>query len=130
MSDKVLWTSVPGYEGFYEVSNYGDVRSLTRSVEYGKHKHTVYQGRDLKQFISGKYLSVKLSKAGVTKTAYVHELVLLAFEGKRPVLSHRCEIRHLDGNGLNNALSNLKYGTVKENAADRKLHAVGLVSVK
>lgn len=125
-----LWTSIPGYDGFYEVSNFGNVRSLTRSVPYGRHKGMVYKGRDIKQFVSGKYLSVKLSKAGVTKTTYVHELVLLAFEGPRPKIADRSEIRHLDGDKLNNALSNLKYGTVKENAADRKLHAAGLTAVK
>ena len=125
-----LWAAVPGYENFYEVSNFGDVRSLTRAVPYGRHKGMTYTGRDIKQFISGKYLSVKLAKAGVTKTTYVHELVLLAFEGLRPKMDGRCEIRHLDGDKLNNALSNLKYGTVKENAEDRKLHAQGLIAVK
>lgn len=123
-----LWTSIPGYEGFYEVSNYGNVRSLTRSVAYGRHGNTVYKGKDIKQFISGAYLSVKLAKAGITKTTYVHELVLLAFEGERPALNGRCEIRHLDGDKLNNRLSNLKYGTVSENMADRKLHKLGLVA--
>lgn len=125
-----LWTAIPGYDGFYEVSNYGNVRSLTRFVPYGRHKGMTYTGRDIKLFISGKYLSVKLSRAGVTKTTYVHELVLLAFEGQRPDLGARCEIRHLDGDKLNNALSNLKYGTVNENIADRKLHAIGLVAAK
>jgi hypothetical protein len=126
----LLWASVPGYEGFYEVSNYGDVRSLTRSVPYGRHKGMVYKGRDIKQFVSGKYLSVKLSKAGITKTRYVHELVMLAFEGDRPELDGTCQIRHLDGDEMNNRLSNLKYGTAKENAADRKLHVLGLVADK
>lgn len=125
-----LWTSIPGYDGFYEVSNFGNVRSLTRFVPYGRHKGMVYKGKDLKQFISGKYLSVKLSHAGVTKTVYTHELVLLAFEGQRPSMDERCEIRHLDGDKLNNALSNLKYGTAKENMADRKIHAQGLVAIK
>ena len=125
-----LWTAIPGYDGFYEVSNFGNVRSLTRFVPYGRHKGMVYTGRDIKQFISGKYLSVKLAKAGVTKTVYTHELVLLAFEGARPKTASRSEIRHLDGDKLNNALTNLKYGTIKENTADRKLHAQGLVAIK
>ena len=127
---KVLWASVPGYEGFYEVSNYGDARSLTRSVPYGKHKGATYKGRELKQFVTNSYLSVKLAKAGVAKTLYVHDLVLLAFEGRRPDFGSRGEIRHLDGDKFNNLLSNLKYGTTKENAADRKLHAVGLIADK
>jgi hypothetical protein len=126
----LVWTSIPGYEGFYEVSNYGDVRSLTRSVPYGRHKRTMYQGRDIKQFISGSYLSVKLSKTGVTKTKYIHELVLLAFEGYRPTVEGKCEIRHLDGDKTNNRLGNLKYGTTKENFEDRKLHRMGLIAIK
>jgi len=125
-----LWTAIPGYEGFYEVSSHGNVRSLTRCVPYGRHKNMTYMGRDIKQFVSGKYLSVKLARAGVTKTAYVHELVLLAFEGPRPDLGARCEIRHLDGRKDNNRLDNLKYGTVRDNFADRKLHKHGLVAVK
>jgi hypothetical protein len=125
-----LWTSIPGYEGFYEVSSYGNVRSLTRFVPYGRHKGMTYTGKDLKLFISGSYLSVKLARAGFTKTIYVHELVLLAFDGPRPELDGNCQIRHLDGKRLNNVLSNLKYGTAKENGADRKLHALGLVAIK
>jgi hypothetical protein len=125
-----IWTSIPGYEGFYEVSNFGNVRSLTRSVPYGRHQGMTYKGKDIKQFVSNTYLSVKLSRAGVTKTTYTHELVLLAFEGYRPSMDERCEIRHLDGNKFNNALSNLKYGTISENAADRKLHNKGLIAVK
>jgi len=125
-----LWTSIPGYEGFYEVSNLGNVRSLTRFVPYGRHQGMTYTGRDIKQFVSGKYLSVKLSRAGVTKTKYTHELVLLAFEGVKPELKGRCEIRHLDGDKFNNALSNLKYGTASENWEDRKLHTQGLVAIK
>ncbi len=125
-----LWTSIPGYDGFYEISTYGNVRSLTRFVPYGRHKGMTYKGKDLTLFITNSYPSVKLSKAGLTKTIYVHELVLLAFEGDRPASSERSEIRHLDGDKLNNKLSNLKYGTTKENAADRKLHSQGLVAIK
>ena len=125
-----LWTSIAGYEGFYEVSNYGNVRSLTRFVPYGRHKGMTYTGRDLKLFVTNNYLSVKLARAGITKTFYAHELVMMAFDGPRPEIDERCEIRHLDGNKLNNNFSNLAYGTVKENAADRKLHALGLVANK
>jgi hypothetical protein len=125
-----LWTSIAGYEGFYEVSNYGNVRSLTRAVPYGRHKGMTYTGRDLKLFVTNNYLSVKLARAGITKTFYAHELVMMAFDGPRPETDERCEIRHLDGNKFNNNFSNLAYGTVKENAADRKLHALGLVASK
>ena len=117
------WNLVPKYEGFYEVSNLGAVRSMTRQVPYGRHGHTLYIGRVLKQFSSKKgYACVKLSLCGALRTTYVHELVLRAFVGSRPVTQSRGEIRHLDGRKTNNTLTNLVYGTVVENAADRVKH--------
>lgn len=120
MSD---WLSVFGYEGSYEVSRDGRVRSVTRQVPYGRHGRAVYQGRELRLTrIKNGYLTVKLALAGRTRTTYVHELVLRAFAGPRPQTDARGEIRHLDGNKLNNHIGNLKYGTIFENAADRVRH--------
>jgi hypothetical protein len=59
---------------------------------------------------------------GIRRTAYVHALVLQAFVGARPVTKDRGEIRHLDGDKTNNKLTNLVYGTVVENGADRVKH--------
>ena len=117
-----FWASIPGYHGFYEVSNYGRVRSMTRQVPYGRHPGMTYKGRDLHLFMAGKYAAVKLAVQGLTRTQYVHHLVLLAFMGPRPPTESRGEIRHLDGDKLNNTLSNLVYGTIRENAADRLRH--------
>jgi hypothetical protein len=117
-----LWASIPGYEGFYEVSNFGRVRSMTRQVSYGRHPKMTYKGRDLKLFMAGQYAAVKLAVQGVTRTQYVHHLVLLAFKGPRPHTESRGEIRHLDGDKMNNSLFNLEYGTIQENAADRIRH--------
>ena len=117
------WNPVPGYEGFYEVSDLGAVRSVTRQVPYGRHGHTLYKGRVLKQFNSKNgYACVKLSLCGALRTTYVHELVLRAFVGPRPIIQSKGEIRHLDGQKTNNTLPNLVYGTVVENAADRVKH--------
>lgn len=118
------WKPIPGYEGFYEVSDHGNVRSLLRKVEYGKHGLTVYKGREIKQtLLKNGYLSVKLSNFDGPKTRYVHHLVLRAFVGQRPVTQKRGEIRHLDGNKTHNVLANLRYGTITENVADRMKHA-------
>jgi hypothetical protein len=117
------WRAVVGYEGTYEVSDAGYVRSLTREVPYGKNGRAKYKGRVLRQTkIKNGYLTVKLSFAGRTKTTYVHEIVLRSFVGPRPPTSLRGEIRHLDGVKTNNSLGNLKYGTILENAADRARH--------
>jgi len=117
------WRAIVGYEGAYEVSDLGNVRSLTRWVPYGRHKGMTYKGRPLRlTLIKNGYLTVKLAFAGLTRTTYVHEIVLKAFEGPRPYTEARGEIRHLDGVKTNNVLSNLKYGTINENAADRVRH--------
>lgn len=121
-----MWRSVPGYEGTYEVSDHGNVRSITRQVPYGRYPGMTYKGRHLKNFMNKNgYFAVKLSFAGRTRTTYVHELVLLAFVGYRPPTKERGEIRHLDGDKTNNHISNLKYGTITENAADRIRHRDG-----
>ena len=117
------WRAVVGYEGAYEVSDHGLVRSITRQVPYGRHGITTYKGRVLKQNkVKNGYFTVKLAFAGNTKTIYVHELVLKAFVGSRPATVAKSEIRHLDGVKNNNTLKNLRYGTVFENAADRVRH--------
>ena len=117
------WRAVPNFGAYYEVSNLGEVRSMTRKVPYGRHLCTLYVGRMLKQFKSKNgYACVKLSMHGIRRTAYVHALVLQAFVGERPVTKDRGEIRHLDSDKTNNKLNNLVYGTVVENAADRVKH--------
>lgn len=102
------WKPVLNYEDYF-VSNYGRVRS-TKS---GKEKL-------LKAYsITGNYLGVRFYKDGKTTNQKVHQLVLLAFVGQRP---DGMVVRHLDGNRQNNQLTNLAYGTHKENAADRSRH--------
>lgn len=67
----------------------------------------------------GNYLAVELTSFQKSKTIKIHTLVLLAYVGPRP---EGFVCRHLDGNPRNNHISNLKWGTYKENAADRTLH--------
>ena len=110
--DLETWKPVPGYEGLYEVSSHGRVKSLPRTTTRGgimKLQHGNARG----------YHSVGLYKCDVRTPHYVHHLVLLAFVGPRP---DGLEVRHLDGNDLNNTLSNLVYGTSAENKADTKRH--------
>jgi len=109
------WKDVPGYEGQYQVSDAGNIWSvrLGRLLAITEHQ-------------SG-HCSVRLSR----KHFYVHALVLSVFVGPRPVRDDglRTECRHLDGNPRNNVLANLRWGTVKENRADRvTLHEVGAFS--
>jgi hypothetical protein len=117
------WLQIPKYEGAYEASERGQIRSVARVVNWGKHGSTRYRARELKQFKSENgYWCVKLSLRGSSRTEYVHELILRSFIGPRPVIKETSAIRHLDGDKSNNYLSNLLYGTARENALDYQKH--------
>lgn len=111
-----IWRPVKGYEGLYEVSDQGRVRSLRRSGT---------PGRVLTQQQSkGKlYLLVRLSRNSQRKIKTVHSLVLGAFVGPRPA---HMEVRHLNGNAIDNRLTNLAYGTSLENSADQRAHGTNV----
>lgn len=109
-----IWKPVVGYEGLYEVSSYGNVRSLDRVVTKRNGVNHTVVGRVLSERISNKgYRIASIRDAHKQpKTYSVHRLVMEAFCGKRPVGK---EINHIDGNRLNNRLENLEYVTHTEN---------------
>lgn len=112
------WRDVPGYEGFYQVSSFGAVRSLDRVV-FGAKKQTV-KGRLLSERDNGNgYKFVTLWSGGRQENMYVHRLVLLAFSGPSEKGLSAC---HNDGDRSNNRLSNLRWDTTIANHADKKIH--------
>ena len=68
---------------------------------------------------TGGYIKVKLYRDGIPTIRFAHALVMEAFVGPRP---DGMQTRHLNGNGCDNRLSNLAWGTHVENSADRTLH--------
>lgn len=104
------WASISDHPN-YEVSDQGRVRSL------GTKGHP---GRILNGSV-GKYghIRVRLRTNGSTQRHFVHVLVMSAFAGPRPA---GLQVRHLDGRAGNNSLSNLKYGTARENQLDSIEH--------
>lgn len=118
MNDNELWKPVLGYEGRYEVSSAGQVRSLTRHG-YWNRRGGVCVGVVLERFTDNTgYWYVNLSNGRAKKRA-VHLLVLEAFVGKCPEGMEAC---HGDGNRKNAALFNLRWDTRKANAADKERH--------
>jgi hypothetical protein len=112
------WLPVLGYGGAYEVSSLGRVRSVDRVLTSGRPR----RGKTLRAYWRGRrdsYLTVHLAWAGSKKLCSVHALVLRAFRGACP---EGMEARHLDGDRSNNCQSNLRWGTKKENGADRRKH--------
>jgi NUMOD4 motif/HNH endonuclease len=112
------WRPIPGYEGQYEVSSMGRVRSLTRAASDGR--HVAGTMKSMRYDYRG-YLRVSFAtgKRSVKTCHMVADLVLAAFVGPKPEGSVD---RHLNGVRDDNRLSNLCYGTVAENGADTAKH--------
>lgn len=121
------WKPVGGFEGLYEVSNLGRVRSSGRWCAGPSKSRAFFRpGRVLAPVAkSNGYLAVTLTKPDARIQYAVHVLVLGAFRGPRPTGAPHT--RHRDGDKTNNRLSNLVYGTVAENEADRRAHGTLLL---
>jgi hypothetical protein len=121
-----LWKSIPGYEGIYEASSLGRIRSLERIVNYRDGRVFHYDTREIYTHApnSGGYLCTTLNdiSTGRKETFGIHELVCMAFHGLPPTA--KCETRHLDGNKRNNRAENLAWGTRHENREDSRRHGV------
>lgn len=128
MAGQEVWLPVVGYEGIYEVSDLGRVKSCARYIESvdrsGSLVKRYWSERFLKpttdkgRFAYGR-LQVKLCGYGKQLTRLVHHLVAEAFIGSRP---EGYEVAHCDGDASNNRVSNLRYATPRENTADKYAH--------
>lgn len=112
------WRAVVGYEGLYEVSDQGRVRSLPRLVysgggRYRRHPMTVLT------VYRGNYSKVRLKVDGRGATKNVHALVAAAFLGPRP---DGMEVCHNNGRHHDNRSSNLRYDTHAANQLDQVAH--------
>lgn len=112
------WRTVVGYEGYYEVSDWGRVQSLDRVVDgcSGSSRHI--SGRVLASNVSGsgRYPTVTLWRENVSSWRAVHDIVLEAFVGPRPP---GMEARHGDDIPTHLWLENLSWGTRSDNMHDR-----------
>lgn len=104
MSDE-RWAAIAGYEGLYEVSSLGRVRTSCGAIRAAR--------------VENGYFRLSLSKQSVKKRVYVHILVAAAFIGPRPL---GLQVAHNDGNKLNCDALNLRYDTPVGNNANKALH--------
>jgi hypothetical protein len=122
-----VWLPIGGYEGLYEVSDLGRVRSLDRIVEH-RNGNLHLKGRVLKPADKGDgHLRLVLCRHGQGQIKAVHRLVLMAFIGPAGINQ---ATRHLDGDAKNNILTNLQWGTQRENLLDAVRHGTHAMSKK
>ena len=102
-----FWKPIYRFEDSYEVSNFGRVRGKDRILTDGKK----WKGRIIKCVVSNDgYIRIKLRSNGVTKTLYVHRLLMETFHGHL-----KLDVNHINGIKTDNRLENLEYVTRSEN---------------
>lgn len=110
-----IWKDIQGYEGIYQVSNLGNIRSLNRTVVYKNGKRVRYKGKHLIPAPNSRgYLRVELKGNGEKATWFVHRLVATHFV-ENPTPSVTKIVNHLDSNILNNKSDNLEWTTPSGN---------------
>ena len=128
MSALERWKPVNGYEGIYEVSSHGRVRSVDRTVTRSDGQVRRFKGKVLSVCLDKYgYQIVGLCNQGKCQTRTVHSLVAEAFIGTRP---EGTEVCHNDGRKTNNHVDNLRYGTRSDNALDKVRHGTHHEAVK
>lgn len=120
MQSTEVWAAVSGYEGRYEVSDRGRVRSLDREVRSSFGATRVVRGVLLRPSMDDSgHLTVGLYADNRPVRVRVHRIVAKAFvPGEAPGL----EVCHNDGNPANNHAANLRWGTRSDNTFDRVRH--------
>jgi len=118
------WRDIEGYEGIYQVSSYGNVRSLDRSIDNANGILCHYKGKTIYQSIVGAgYKQVSLYLGSKYRKKYVHQLVAKAF---LPNPRNLYEINHKDHNKENNCVTNLEWCTHLENIIDMEKNKNGI----
>ena len=117
-----IWKDVPGYEGYYQVSNQGNVRSMDREFINSIGRKCFLSGVPIKPKIERGYLRVGLSKHQEKKRVSIHRLVASAFIDNPKGYEGRT---HINGIKTDNRVENLEWCTVKYNAQHAFMNNLG-----
>lgn len=116
---KEIWKQIEGFENYYEISNFGRVKSLARNIYKKDGSFMKFKPENIKKLIKTRdgYFSVKLCINGTNKSFLVHRLVANAFIDNPLNLP---EVNHMDTDRSNNIVSNLEWTTHQDNVAYSK----------
>jgi len=106
-----IFKDIKGYKGFYQISNLGNVKSLSRIINNGG-RETNIKERVLKTKLNHGYKRVCLNRDSINKDYSIHRLIAISFI---PNNENKPHVNHIDGNKLNNSISNLEWCTHAEN---------------
>lgn len=124
-AENEIWKDIPGYEGLYQVSNLGRVKSYDMKVSHNHGGVAIRKGRVLKQVITKwGYNLVSLCKNGTKKQLSVHRIVANSFLENKEL---KPQVNHKNGIKTDNSLDNLEWCTSFENmqhAVKTKLYVV------
>ncbi len=109
-----IWKDVPGYEGFYQVSNFGRIKSLVRKYVIREIALKLHQNK------STRYFYVALCKGKGRNMFTVHQLIAMAFLNHKPN-GYKLVVDHIDFDRENNHVDNLRLITVRENTSKSHL---------
>lgn len=127
-----IWKDIPNFENLYQVSNYGRIKSLSRTnlVQYKdgsiRNKHT--KEKILSLYDRGGYLHIKLCKNSIYTTYRISRLVLTIFN--RPPKPGEDACHFPDKNTYNNNITNLVWASRQENISHTNIHGTRLLGEK
>lgn len=114
------WLPVVGYEGVYEVSDLGRVRTVKRKVQTTDGRRRTVPARIRKGSVKASgHVKVSLWRDNRETTAHVHTLVAEAFIGPRPEGMYAC---HNNGDPTDNRVGNIRWGSPSSNSYDKRAH--------
>jgi len=117
--DGEIWLDIVGFEGYYQISNLGRVKSINRIVNRSDGRREYRKNMLLKQKVrksKGGYLEIQLQKDGFSRHIQIHRLVAIAFH---PNPENKPQVNHKDFNVKNNCADNLEWATNLENTKHR-----------